>query len=349
MVEIDGAIGEGGGQVLRSALTLSILTGQPTCIENIRLRRSQPGLMPQHLKAVDAAAAVSKARVEGAQRGSTKLLFEPGEIRSGRYKFDIGTAGSTSLVLQTIFLPLSKATSTSTVIIAGGTHVPWAPCYHFLAWNWLEMMKVIGFSADVRLDQAGFYPQGGGRVTATIRPASGLQPLRMVERGELIRIHGLSAVANLSDDIAERQKRRALHRLQSQFHDVRIKIEQLPSEYKGTVLLLMAEYESNNGYAQSCFYSLGQLGKPAERVADEAVDAFLNFDSSGAAIDQYLADQLLLPLAIAPGASELHTSQITPHLLTNAEIIRRYLPTQIDIIGEVGQPGIIRILPSQGK
>jgi RNA 3'-phosphate cyclase len=348
MVNIDGAIGEGGGQVLRSALTLSILTRQPTRIVNIRARRSQPGLMPQHLKAVDAAAAISKAHVEGAQRGSTSLLFEPGDIRSGRYKFDIGTAGSTSLVLQTIFLPLSRVSSASTVIITGGTHVPWAPCHHYLAWQWLEMMKRMGFSADVRLDQAGFYPQGGGRITATIRPASGLHPLRMVERGKLIHIYGLSATANLSTDIAERQKRRALRRLLPQFPNLRIKIEQLPSKYKGTVLMMIAEYESVNGYAQCCFYSLGQLGKPAERVADEAVDAFLNFHSTGAAVDQYLADQLLLPLAFASGDSEIYTSQITPHLLTNAEIIRLYLPSKIDIIGETGQPGMIRIMPGQG-
>jgi len=168
----------------------------------------------------------------------------------------------------------------------------------------------------------------------------------MVERGNLIRFYGLSAVANLSPDIAERQKRRAFQRLQPQFPGVRIKIEQLPSKYKGTVLLLMAIYESNNGYAQCCFYCLGQLGKPAERVADEAVDAFLDFDSSGAAVDQYLADQLLLPLAFASGDSELHTSQITPHLLTNAEIIRLYLPAKIEIIGEAGQPGIIRMIPN---
>jgi RNA 3'-terminal phosphate cyclase (ATP) len=169
----------------------------------------------------------------------------------------------------------------------------------------------------------------------------------MVERGTLTRIHGLSAVANLSTDIAERQKRRALQRLQPQFPNVRIKIEQLPSKYKGTVLLLMAEYGSRNGYAQCCFYSLGQLGKPAERVADEAVDAFLNFDSTGAAVDQYLADQLLLPLALASGKSEIHTSQITPHLLTNIEIIRLYLPSKIEIIGEAGQPGIVHITPYQ--
>jgi RNA 3'-terminal phosphate cyclase (ATP) len=345
MIEIDGAIGEGGGQVLRSALTLSILTRKPTRIENIRARREQPGLMPQHLKAIDAAAAVSKAHVEGAYRGSSSLLFEPGEIRSGRYRFDIGTAGSTSLILQTIFLPLSMASSASTVLISGGTHVPWAPCYHFLGWHWLEMVKKIGFSAEISLDQAGFYPQGGGRITATIRPAKGLFPINMVKRGSLTHIHGLSAVANLESDIAERQKRRALNRLYPQFHDVSIKIMKMPSRFKGTVLLLVAGYESDNGYAQCCYYSLGQLGKPAERVADEALDAFFEFTATDAAVDQYLADQLLLPLAFAQGESLLHTSRITQHLLTNADVIRAFLTVDILIRGELGQPGLISIIP----
>jgi RNA 3'-terminal phosphate cyclase (ATP) len=345
MIEIDGAMGEGGGQVLRSALTLSILTGQPTRIKNIRIRRSQPGLMPQHLKAIDAAAAVSKAHVEGAHHGSTNLLFEPAEIRSGRYKFDIGTAGSSSLVLQTIFLPLSKASSASTVIITGGTHVPWAPCYHYLDWHWLEIVKKIGFSADVSLDQAGFYPQGGGRISATIRPANELIPLNMVTRGSLLQIRGISGVANLDTEIAERQKRRAIQRLQPQYQNVRIKIEKMPSKFKGTVLLLLAEFESDNGYAQCCYYSLGQLGKPAERVADEALDAFFAFTFTEAAVDQYLADQLLLPLAIASGESQLYTSRISQHTLTNAEVIRAFLPIDILVQGELGLPGLIRIIP----
>lgn len=345
MIEIDGTMGEGGGQVLRSALTLSILTRQSTCIKNIRARREQPGLLPQHLKAIDAAAAVSKAQVEGAHHGSTMVIFKPDQIRSGRYRFDIGTAGSTSLILQTIFLPLSMATSASTVIISGGTHVPWSPCYHFLAWHWLEMVKRIGFSAEVSLDQAGFYPQGGGRITATIRPAKALIPLNMVERGRLTHLHGLSAVANLDMDIAERQKRRALNRLQPQFPDVRIKIDKMPSRYKGTVLLLIANLDTDNGYAQCCYYALGQLGKPAERVADEALDAFFEFNATSAAVDQYLADQLLLPLAFAQGESRIHTSRITQHLLTNAEVIRAFLPLDILVQGELGQPGLIHIIP----
>jgi len=210
---IDGSIGEGGGQVLRSSLTLSVITGKSFALENIRSRRRKPGLMAQHLKAVEAAAQVGRARVEGAQLGSLHLLFEPTELCSGDFRFDIGTAGSTSLVLQTILPALSLASTTSTLRLIGGTHVPWSPCFHFLKMHWLRYMREIGFDIELQLDRAGFYPQGGGNVLATVRPASHLRPLRLTERGALKGIRGMSAVANLSESIAERQRSQALKRL----------------------------------------------------------------------------------------------------------------------------------------
>jgi RNA 3'-phosphate cyclase len=345
-LEINGALGEGGGQVLRSSLTLSVLTERPIFIRNIRLNRSKHGLLAQHLKSVDAAAAVSNAQVEGAALGSTSLTFRPSKIRSGRYKFDIGTAGATSLVFQTIFLPLSRASASSSVIITGGTHVQWSPCYHYLEKQWLPYMHLMGFDTDVELNTAGFYPQGGGRIDTVIRPATTITPLNLIERGKLIRLTGISAVANLSRGIAERQKHQALGRLVSIAGalgqpDIQIKVHQLPSSTKGTLLLLLAEFE--NGSA--CYYALGELGKPAERVADEAVDALLAFLNTQAALDHYLADQLLLPLSFAAGVSILHTNQISQHLLTNAEIIRQFLPVTISIDGGLGEPGIICIDP----
>jgi RNA 3'-phosphate cyclase len=348
LLEINGALGEGGGQVLRSSLTLSILTGRPIFIRNIRANRSKHGLLAQHLKSVDAASAVSKANVEGAALGSTSLTFRPHEVRSGRYKFDIGTAGATSLVFQTIFLPLSKAVAASSVIITGGTHVRWSPCFHFMEMQWLPYMQRMGFNADIELHSAGFYPQGGGRINTVIRPVTTIAPLNLIKRGKLIRITGISAVANLNREIAERQKRQALGRLVSLsgtlgLPEIQIKIQEFPSPTKGTVLLLLAQFE--NGSA--CYYALGELGKPAERVADEAIDALLEFLDTDAALDQYLADQLLLPLSFAGAPSILHTSQITQHLLTNAEIIRTFLPVSISIDGDLGKPGIIHIDPQR--
>lgn len=351
MIEIDGSIGEGGGQVLRSALTLSIVTRQPLHIINIRARRPKPGLMPQHLNAVNAASAISKAEVEGAHQGSMTLTFKPKELRSGRYKFGIGTAGSTSLVLQTIYLPLSLASSASTVSISGGTHVPWSPCYHFLELHWLFYLQRAGFSLELKLEQAGFYPQGGGRITATIRPASKISPLILTSRGDLRRIHGISAVANLPLDIAERQKRRALQRLQSLCSEIKIKTLHLPSKFKGTVLLLIAEFEpiGKNPPAQGCYYALGAPGKPAEQVADEAVEFLLDFLNTNAAVDEYLADQLLLPLSFAFAPSELTTSKITNHLYTNAQVIGAFGVADIQIIGEPGKPGKVLISPLAEK
>jgi RNA 3'-phosphate cyclase len=347
MIQIDGSIGEGGGQMLRTALSLAAITCQPVTLKNIRKGRSKPGLMAQHLKAVDAAAAISRASVEGATLGSTQLRFEPGEIRSGRYRFEIGTAGSTLLVLQTIFIPLSLASSASSVIIYGGTHVPWSPSFHYVDLLWLPTLRRMGFDAQLKLDLAGFYPQGDGRISGTIQPAATLRPLSLSQRGAGLRVGGISAVANLPASIAERQKRQAILRLeairtQTGLPSARIHTLRLPSKVKGTFLLLLAEFEKS----ACCYSGLGELRKPAERVADEAVDPLIKFIESGGAVDQYLADQILLPLSLVQGESQFHTCQVTSHLLTNAEIMRAFLPVEIDIQGEPGSPGLVRVRAS---
>ena len=336
---IDGSIGEGGGQVLRTSLTLALITGRSFTLSNIRQRRAKPGLMAQHLKAVEAAREVGKAKVEGARPGSQFLVFEPAGLSSGDFHYDIGTAGSTSLVLQTILPPLSFAAANSTVTLIGGTHVPWSPCFHYLEMHWLHYMRRIGFGIRLELDAAGFYPRGGGRVLATVRPASPLSPLCLTNRGTLNRIRGISAVANLDLSVAERQKVRALKRLRDVSSSVEIEILRLSSPSKGTLLLLLAEFENS----QCCFYGLGALGKPAERVADEAVDELFNLLATDGAIDHYLSDQLILPLALAPGESEIRTSKVTQHLTTNAEIVKMFLPVSIECEGEIGQTGSIRI------
>ena len=180
MLEIDGAFGEGGGQILRTALSLSLITGQAFRITNIRANRPRPGLRPQHLQAVEACARISTARVEGAAPGSRELAFAPGTIIPGEYKFDIGTAGSVALLFQTLLLPLSLAGKTSTLSLVGGTHVPWSPCYHYLEMPWLELMRRIGFKCSLELARAGYYPRGGGELRADIRPASELIGLNLV-------------------------------------------------------------------------------------------------------------------------------------------------------------------------
>lgn len=339
VIEIDGSIGEGGGQVLRSCLALSLVTGKGLRIRNIRSRRSNPGLMPQHLKAVEAAAAVGMARTEGAHLGSRSLIFEPRGIRSGRFEFDIGTAGSTSLVLQTILAPLSFAKEPSSVTVKGGTHVPWSPCFHYLDLHWIRYMRAIGFDLQLEMELAGFYPQGAGIVHAAVRPAARILPLRLIERGVLKRIYGISAVANLDLRIAERQRNQALGRLADRFPRVEINVVEMPSLFRGTMLLLIAEFEQS----QCCYFGLGARGKPAERVADEAVDQLFDFLNTDGAVDERLADQLILPLAFASGVSQLRTSKVTQHLFTNAEVLRTCLSIDIKVDGDAGQPGLVQV------
>jgi RNA 3'-phosphate cyclase len=339
MLHIDGSLGEGGGQVLRSSLALSLITGQAFTMTNIRRRRAKPGLMAQHLKAVEAAGDVGMAQIDGAKRGSQTLTFRPTGIRSGEFRFDIGTAGSTSLVLQTIVTPLSLASYMSTVALSGGTHVPQSPCFHFLDLHWLPYMRQIGFHIQFKLGAAGFYPRGGGRVDAIVQPTTKLSPLCLTNRGALKRIRGISAIANLDISVAERQRRQALGRLGELSSACEIELATLPSPSKGTFLLLLAEFTDS----QCCFFGLGARGKPAERVADEAVGEFLEFLATDGAIDHYLADQLMLPLALVPGVSELRTGKVTQHLTTNAEIMRMFLPVKIEIEGEHSRPGLVRI------
>lgn len=341
MIEIDGTRGEGGGQILRSALTLSLLTGKPFRLYNIRARRARPGLQPQHLKAVQAAAEVGDARITGAEPGALTLKFEPGQVRSGNYYFDIGTAGATSLVLQTLYLPLALADTPSRVTIRGGTHVPLSPCFHYLGWHWQRFLETMGLSLSLTLERAGFYPPGGGIIHAHIQPTRGVRPVQLLERGRLQQIRGLSAVANLPDSVAERQRDQALSRLSGQAAPCSIEIERLPAPSRGTVLLLLAEFE----HSQACFFGLGARGKRAERVADEAVNELLGFLGTDGAVDSYLADQLLLPLAVARGASVLRTAQVTSHLLTNADVIRDFLPVTLEIRGAPAASGAVRLVP----
>ncbi len=236
MIDIDGAKGEGGGQILRSALTtLALMTDRHFRIQNIRARRSKPGLRPQHLASVNAAASVGQAQVEGARLGSREIEFQPSSIHPGSYHFEIPTAGSTSLVLQTVFLPLSAADSPSEIEIIGGTHVPWSPCFHYLEANWLPAMRLQGFRADLALEIAGFYPQGGGRIRALIQPLKKrIAPLRRLQRGNLQRIRGLSTVSNLPESIAQRQQNRAVKKLADLDCPVEIEAKTLPSPGKGS-------------------------------------------------------------------------------------------------------------------
>jgi RNA 3'-terminal phosphate cyclase (ATP) len=307
-------------------------------LTNVRAR-AQPGLKPQHLKAVEAAALISAARVEGSTLGSQTLIFEPAGLKGGNYAFDIGTAGSVSLLLQTICLPLSFAGGPSRLSLNGGTHVPWSPCFHYLQWQWLPYLAEIGYHVECSLERAGFYPRGGGLLHANIVPSRHLVPLHLTERGRLLRIRGLSAVGRLDRSIAERQRNQALERLRDLVVPLEIEVSEVPAGSPGTFIVLQAEFEGG----RCCAFALGALHKRAERVADEAVDELRADIEAGGAIDAWLADQLLLPLAFIPERSTFSVCRISQHLRTNAELLGYFLPVTVEIEGETGQPGRVVI------
>jgi RNA 3'-phosphate cyclase len=339
MIEIDGSYGEGGGQVLRSALTLSLLTGCAFRLVNIRARRPKPGLRPQHLKAVEAAAAISGARVENARVGAVELRFEPRGLRAGRYRFAIGTAGSAPLVLQTVALPLSRCGAPSTLSITGGTHVPWSPSFHYLAWQWQPFLKRLGVPLDLELLKTGFYPKGGGEIRAVIHPAGPPRSLTLLKRGPLTALRCLSLVSNLDLSIARRQADRLADRLGVCTLPLERETTVLPGPGKGSALIVLASFKQSS----ICCGALGSPGKPAETVADETADVLLGLLSDGSVMDTHLADQLLLPLALAPGISRLQAPRISNHLLTNAWVIGRFLPAVMNISGPPDRPGLITV------
>jgi RNA 3'-terminal phosphate cyclase (ATP) len=279
--------------------------------------------------------------VEGASLGSSRVDFEPSALQAGDFAFDVGTAGSTSLVLQTVLLPLALAGAVSHVKVIGGTHVRWSPCFEYLDWHWRRFAGQVGLQLELSLAKAGYFPRGGGEVRATVRPGGELAPLDLGERGPLQSVRGLSAVSNLPMSIADRQRDQALHRLASLNCPCSISRDAVPSVGKGTAVVLLAEFETS----QVCFFGLGERGKPAERVADEAVEQLIAFLETDGAVDKYLGDQLLLPLASASGPSRVRVSEVTQHLLTNAEVLRAFGAARIEIDADLGQPGWVRVSP----
>jgi RNA 3'-terminal phosphate cyclase (ATP) len=340
VVELDGSEGEGGGQILRSSLALSLLTGRPFHLRKARARRQRPGLQPQHLMSVNAAAAIGQAKVRGGELRSTDLFFEPGAIVSGKYDFMIGTAGATGLVLHTIYLPLALAGSgPSQLVVGGGTHVDASPCFHFLDITWLAYMRLVGIEVSLEMKRTGFYPRGGGTVIAEIKPCATVRGLHLPERQPVTAASGFSAIASLPEHVAERQARQARLRMKETAIAFDVREERWPGG-PGSVMGIVLRTRP----APTLFFGLGARGKPAERVADEAVDQAIAYMEAGAgALDPHSADQVVLPLAFSREPSLFSVAEISSHLLTNIAVIRRFLDRDIRCEGELGRPGIVRI------
>ena len=348
MIIVDGSAGEGGGQVLRTALALSVLSGRAVTINNIRAGRRKPGLRPQHLTAVVAASTICGADVEGAVLKSQTLLFVPGgPARPGAYEFDIaeiagqGSAGSVGLVLQTILLPLAMCEGESHLILRGGTHVPWAPSVDYLVEVSSPSLARMGVSAGIELNQWGFYPVGGGQMQVHIQGRAGvpLEPIDLTNRGSLKRAWGRGVVANLPAHIPQRMANRARNLLASSGIKAELRALRVRTAGPGAGIFLFVEYEG--GLAG--FTAYGRKGLPSDQVAQMACEPLLTHHETGAPVDPHLADQMVLPMALAGGTSRIDTSCITEHLLTNLEVVRAFLPIEATVGGAVGQPGRVTI------
>lgn len=338
VVELDGAFGEGGGQILRTALSLSALSGESVRIRRIRAGRRKPGLSPQHLMAVRATGQLCRAELVGDELRSTDLTFRPKDRpQAGEYSFDIadaskgGSAGSVTLLAQALILPLCASEGSSTLHLHGGTHVRWSPPFTYFQQVYLPALEILGFHVESELEAWGFYPAGGGEIELRV---SGLQGdrvptaengVRWTERGELQRIGGEAVASNLPSHIPQRMTDRA----RSYLSDLGVSFKVIPRRVRGrgpgAGLFLIGEYQPLN----SGFAGHGEKGKPSEAVAEEACRAFLAHHQAGAPVDEHLADQLLLPLALTAGRSVFVTSAVTDHLKTNAHVIRQFLPVQV--------------------
>jgi RNA 3'-terminal phosphate cyclase (ATP) len=336
VVRIDGSHGEGGGQVLRTSLTLAALTGRPLEMVRIRAGRRRPGLRPQHLTAVRAAAAVCRAEVEGDVLDNQELTFRPTSAPvGGEYRFDVteaaqgGSAGSTILIAQTVLLPVSYAEGASRITLAGGTHVPWSPSFHYLEQVFLRALGRAGLDVDVELRTWGWYPVGGGECALTVRPIAGLRAISWPERGDLRRVTGVAAVTNLPSHIPQRMANRAMNLMAGEGIRSQVTAVRERGPGPGAGIWLTADYE----HGRAGFSALGKRGKPAEHVAEEAVAKLLRHHHAGeeAAVDPHLADQLILPLSLAAGASRYSTSEITAHTTTNARVVRQFVNARIEV------------------
>jgi RNA 3'-terminal phosphate cyclase (ATP) len=323
MIIIDGSLGEGGGQILRSSLALSLVTGKPFCIERIRSKREKPGLLRQHLTAVNAAAAISQAEVEGCSIGSARLSFKPRMIRGGAYHWSIGTAGSTTLVLQTVLPALLIAKDRSEIVLEGGTHNQYAPPYEFLAQALNPIIHRMGPKLESHLERHGFFPAGGGRFTVAIEPVQKLARVDLLERGEILRKEAVGVVSQIPRRIAETE----IGILKSKFSwgDDCFRIQEIKnSRGPGNILTCLIE---SKGITE-VFTGFGERGVPANRVATLLCDEVREYLSSGVPVGCHLADQLMIPMALAGGGS-FRTIPLTRHSTTNIEVIKKFLDVEI--------------------
>lgn len=341
-LEINGSEGEGGGQILRSSLAISAVLGQPVRIRNIRAGRDGPGLQSQHLTCVNALAKIANADVAGASLGSHEVAFTPRVIRAGTYRFNVAevspSAGSLSLVFQTLALPLAFAQDASTLMLMGGTHVPWSPSLDYLQMVYLPTAAQMGLKANIQLKKRGWFPKGGGEAVAEVQPSK-LNGIHLSERGAQKGIKVLSGVSNLPISVARRQQDSVLQVLRAGGMNPSSEVIDDPSPGQGSAIFILAEFDKS----QAGFTALGERGKRAEAVGEEAGEECMEFLKTDAAIDEHLANQLIPLMALAKGRSSFTTSRITSHLLTNIWVAEQFLNVKFWVAGDEGESGEVSV------
>ena len=325
MITIDGSLGEGGGQILRTSLALSLVTGKPFCMEYIRAKRDKPGLLRQHLTAVNAAAEVSDAQVEGSAIGSMRLSFSPSAVKAGSYHWAVGTAGSATLVLQTVLPGLLTAGGATELSLEGGTHNPYAPPFDFLEKAFLPIVNRMGPQVTVRLDRPGFYPAGGGRFTVSVAPVKQLSRVDLMERGDILKQEGVGVVSQLPRRIAETELAVLQSKLSWPADCFRVEDVAKP---RGPGNILICAIESHN--VTEVFTGFGERGVPADRVAMATIEEIREYLSAGVPVGRHLADQLMIPMALA-GGGKFRTLPPTRHSLTNIEVLKKFLDVEVTV------------------
>ncbi len=346
LVEIDGSMGEGGGQILRNAVALSAVLLKPIRVYNIRAKRSKPGLRPQHLTAVRAVAALSSAEVEGLRVNSTEIVFRPRKLRGGRIRFDAGTAGSTTLMLQSLMPAMAFSSSGVEAELRGGTNNPMAPPVEYLRDVLTPTLRRMGGVFEVELVRRGFYPRGGGIVRARSQPVEQLKPINLTRFDGVKRITGISYSSRLPGHIVERMASTAEQILRREGYQVEVKREALQSGDPrcaldpGCGIILVAELGSGALMAAD---SLGARGVPAERVGEEAAQTLLKQLKTKAPVDRHLGDQLVIWACLANGVSEYRVSELTTHTTTSIELCKLMAGCETRVKGRVGEPATVKI------
>lgn len=346
LIEIAGDMLEGGGQIVRTTVALSALTGKDVRITKIRDKRPNPGLQAQHVTAVRAVAAVAGAETEGLLPGSRELVFRPRKYVAGRFSFDVGTAGSIPLILQAVMPPAAYAPGQVEFELTGGTDVPWSPTIDYIRLVELPILQLMGYRADLTVDRRGHYPKGGGHITIVVDPPRVLKAVSLLEHGELTGVEGISHCVKLPSHVAQRQAAAATERLSaSGIHAVNIAIEthppaQDPHFAPGSGIALAMKF--TNGPILGAD-SIGERGKPAELVGEEAASKLLTEFDSKAAVDRHMGDILIPYIAVAEGRSELQVSAITTHTLTNIKVAEILSGVKFQVQGSLHEPGRISV------